>query len=59
MLMVEIDVGGHVAIEDLSADGLFLIGNLEHLDVLTHVIILIFAHNNFACAIPSAHIKKR
>lgn len=36
VLVVEIDVRGHVGIEDLSADGFFLIGNLEHLDVLTH-----------------------
>lgn len=36
VFVVEIDVRGHVGIEDLSADGFFLIGNLEHLDVLTH-----------------------
>lgn len=35
-LLVEVDVGGEVGIEDFSADGLVLIGNLEQLDILTH-----------------------
>lgn len=35
-LLVEVDVGGKVGIEDFSADRLVLIRNLEELDILTH-----------------------
>jgi hypothetical protein len=35
-LLVEVDVGGHVRIKNLCAYRLFLIGNLEQLNILTH-----------------------